>query len=77
VATVPARATVNQVLLRDGHQAERVIKLAIGQQSGIRGDARTVKLQLETVVEIEPEGIGLGFTRWLRHHRPRSNETRC
>ena len=77
VATVPARAPVNQVLLRDGHQAERVIELAIGQQSGIGGDARTVKLQLETAVEIEPEGIGFGFTRWLRHHRPRSNETRC
>jgi hypothetical protein len=55
------------VLLRDGHQAERVIKLAIGQQFGVRGDARTVKLQLETVVEIELEGIGFGFARGLRH----------
>ena len=69
VATVPARATVNQVLLRDGHQAERVIEFAIGQQSGIGGDARTVELQLEAAVEIEPESIGFGFTRWLRHHR--------
>ena len=32
MATVPARAAVNQVLLRDGHQAERVIEFAIGQQ---------------------------------------------
>ena len=45
VATVPAFATVTQVLLRDGRQAKRIIRLAMGQQSGIRGDARTVKLQ--------------------------------
>ena len=74
VATVPARATVNQVLLRDGHQAERVIKLAIGQQSGIRGDARTVKLQLETAVEIEPEGIGIRIHLLAPPSTPRSNE---
>jgi hypothetical protein len=74
---VPPRATVNQVLLRDGHQAERVIEFAIGQQSGIGGDARTVELQLEAAVEIESESIGFGFTRWLRHHCPRSNEIRC
>jgi hypothetical protein len=69
VATIPARATVNQVLLRDGHQAEHIIEFAIGQQSGIGGNARTVELKLEAVVEIEPERIGFGFTRWLRHHR--------
>jgi hypothetical protein len=27
-----------------------------------------VELQLEAAVEIEPESIGFGFTRWLRHH---------
>ena len=68
VATAAARAAVNQVLARNSHQAERVIEFAIGQQPGIGGDARTVELQLEAVVEIEPESIGSGFTRWLRHH---------
>jgi len=68
-ATVATRATVNQVLLGDGHQAERVIEFAIGQQAGIGGDTRTVKLQLEAAVEIGPQSIGLGFTHWLRHHR--------
>ena len=53
----------------DGHQAERVVEFAIGEQACIGGDTRTVELQLEAVVEIEPESIGLGFTRWLRHHR--------
>ncbi len=35
MATVAACAPVNQMLLRDGHQAERVIEFAIGQQAGI------------------------------------------
>ena len=77
VTTVLARAAVNQVLPRDSRQAERIIEFAIGQQSGIGGDAGTVELQLEAAVEIEPKSIGLRFTRWLHHHRPRSNETRC
>ena len=76
MATVPTRATVNQVLLRDGHQAERVIELAIGQQACIGGNAGTVELQLEAALEIEPESVRFRFTRWLHHHRPRSNQTR-
>jgi hypothetical protein len=74
-ATVPARAPFNQVLARDGHQAKRGIEFAIGQQFGIGGHAGTVELQLEATVEIEPKGIGLRFTLWLQHLRPRSNET--
>ena len=31
----------------DGHQAECVIKLAIGQQARVGGDARTVELKLK------------------------------
>jgi hypothetical protein len=57
------------MLLRDGHQAERVIELAIGQQSGIGSDAGTVELQLEATVEIQPESIGIRFTCWPRHQR--------
>ena len=74
---VAARAAVNQMLLCDSHQAEGVIKLTIGQQARVGGDARTVELELEAVVEIESQSIGLRFTRWLHHRRPRSNETRC
>ena len=69
VTTVPTRAPVNQVLLRDGHQAERIIEFAIGQQARIGGDAGTVELKLEAAAEIEPESIRFGFTCWLRHHR--------
>ena len=77
VATVAAGAAVNQMSVSNGHQAECVIKLAIGQQARVGGDARTVELELEAVVEIESQSIGLRFTRWLHHRRPRSNETRC
>lgn len=69
VATVAAGAAVNQMSVSDGHQAECVIKLAIGQQARVGSDAQTVELELEAVVEIEPESIGLGLTLWLRHHR--------
>ena len=48
-----------------------------GYLTGIGSDTRTVELQLEAAVEIEPQSIGFGFTRWLRQHCPRSNETRC
>jgi hypothetical protein len=56
------------VLARDGHQVKSGIEFAISQQACIGGDTRTVELQLEATVEIEPESIGFGFTRWLRHH---------
>ena len=56
------------MLVRDGHQAKRVIEFAMGQQACIGDDARTVERQLEAVVEIETERIGFGFTRWMRHH---------
>ena len=69
VAARAARAAVNQVLARNSHQAQRVVESAIGEQACIGGDTRTVELQLEAVVEIEPESIGLGSTRWLRQHR--------
>jgi hypothetical protein len=50
--TVPARASISQILPRDYHQAENVIQLAIGQQSCIGGDAGTVELQLETASKL-------------------------
>jgi len=32
-----------------------------------------VELKLEAAAEIKAQGIGLGFTRWMRHLRPRSD----
>jgi len=74
MSAIPARTRIDKVLPCDSHQTKRVIKLAVGQQSGIGGDARTVELQLEAAVEIGPESIASGFTLWLRHRCPRSNE---
>ena len=42
---VPARAAVNQMSASDGHQAERVIEFAIGEQACIGGDTGTVELK--------------------------------
>ena len=44
-------------------QSEHVVEFAIGQQSGIRGHDRAVKLEHQTAVEIEPENRGARFTR--------------
>ena len=44
-------------------QVERVIQLAISQQSGIGGDRLTAKLQQQTAVEIEPQRAVVRFTR--------------
>ena len=76
MATVAACAAVNQMSVSDGHQAEHVVEFAIGEQACIGGDPRTMELKLEAVVEIEPESIGLRFTRWLNHLRPRTYQTR-
>jgi len=35
-----------------------------------------VELKLEAAVEIGPQSIGLGFTRWLHHLRPRSDQSK-
>jgi hypothetical protein len=43
--TVPARASISQILPRDYHQAEHVIQLPERQQTSIRGDAGTLELQ--------------------------------
>ncbi len=55
--TVSACASIGQSLPSDGRQAEHIIKLAIGKQPSIGGDAGTVELQLETAVEIEPSSV--------------------
>jgi hypothetical protein len=74
--TVPARASISQTLPGDGHQAERIIELAIGKQPCIRCDTGTVKLQLEAAVEIEPSSVLFRSTRWVRHDRSRFHNIR-
>jgi hypothetical protein len=65
--TVPARASINQILPRDLHQSEGIVQLAIGQQAGVGGDIGAVELELQSAVEIEPRSVQFRFTRWVRH----------
>jgi hypothetical protein len=44
-------------------QAKGIIKLPIGEQSGVRCDPGTVKLQLQATVEIDPQMGISAFTR--------------
>jgi hypothetical protein len=44
-------------------QAKGIVKLAIGEQSGVRCDPGTVELQLQATVEIDPQMGVFGFTR--------------
>jgi hypothetical protein len=75
--TVPARASLSQILPRDYHQAEHIIQLPERQQTSIRGDAGTVELQLEAPVEIEPRNVGFRFTRWVCRDRLARSRIRC
>jgi hypothetical protein len=50
-----AGAGVSEHLARHHCQAERVIEFAICEQSGIRSDHRSTKLERHFAVEIEPE----------------------
>jgi hypothetical protein len=68
--TVLARARVRQCFGTSVGQVERVIQLAMSQQSGIGGDRRTAKLQQQTTVEIAPQRAVGRFTRRVPHRRP-------
>ena len=37
--------------------------------------AAVLTFEQARAVQIEPESLGLGFTRWMHHLRPRSNQT--
>ena len=55
VASVPAGACLRQSLAAACGQSEHVVQLAIGQQSAIGGDRRTVEPEHHAAVEIEPQ----------------------
>ena len=50
-------------------QAEGVVQLAVGEQAGVRGDARAVELELEAAIEGDPKRL-FRFTRRVRHPAP-------
>jgi hypothetical protein len=53
------------------HRAQSWTKpLAVGEQAAMGGDLRPVELELDPVVEGDPERWLLGFTRRIRHDQP-------
>ena len=44
-----------------------MVEFAIGQQPGIGGEPRTMELELQAAVKIEPEGTITRFTRRVLH----------
>ena len=46
-------------------QLKRIVKLPIGKQTGVRSDLGTVKFQLQSAVEINPQSGLSAFTRWV------------
>jgi hypothetical protein len=77
MASVPAGARLGQSLATACGQGEHVIKFAIGQQSAVGGDRRTVEPEHQAAVEIEPQRAPVRFTRRVRHGRPVRSSTRC
>ena len=77
MAAVLASARVGEHLARHRGQTERVVKFAIGEQSGIGGDHGAAKLEHQAAVEIEPDGIRFQFTRWVRHRRLARSRISC
>jgi hypothetical protein len=68
--SVLAGACLGQSLASACGQSKNVVQFAIGQQSAIGGDHRTVELEPQAAVEIEPQRLGVRFTRRVRHRRP-------
>ena len=55
MATVLAGPRIGEHLTSQRGQAKRVVKFAIGEQSGIGGDDTAAKLQRQAAVKIEPK----------------------
>ena len=68
VPAVLAGARVGEPFASRLRKAESIVKLAIGNQPSIGGDDRTVKLEHQPAVEIEPKRLAIRFTRRVRHN---------
>ena len=69
VARVLATAAVEE--LRDRHvgEPERIIELAVREQTAVRGDLGAVEFKLDPAVEHGPQRQLFGFTRHVPHDR--------
>ncbi len=65
VPSVLAGAAVVENIPGGTGQAKGIVKLPIGEQTGVGSDLETVKSQLQTAVEINPRRDLSAFTRWV------------
>src|SRR5260370_23371957 len=68
--SVLAGARLGQFMPAARRQSEPVVQFAIGEQSAIRGDHRTVEPAHQAAVEIEHQRLAFRFTHRVRHGRP-------
>ena len=54
VRRVLAAARITADVIRQRRQPQRCSEFALGNPAGVRGDGRTVELQLQAAVEIDP-----------------------
>ena len=67
-AVMAAKGPVDEAFSGDLGQAQHVFTFSIGKQRRIRSDLGTVKFQLQTAVEIQPQNPLFRFTRQVRHY---------
>ena len=67
VPAVLTGAGVGEPFAGQIRKAKCVVEFAIGEQTGIRRDDRTAKLQRQPAIEIEPECLAVGFTHPVCH----------
>src|SRR5262249_37610677 len=65
VQRVLPRAGVVQTSRRRAGQSEGVVEFPIGEESGVTGDGRAVKRQLDLAVEVNAQGVLGTVTHWV------------
>ncbi len=67
---IPAGTVVLEKTPGNLGQAKGVVKLPVGEQSGVRGDLGTMEFKLEATDEIDPQMGSSGFTRRVTRGLP-------
>ena len=62
VPDIPSPPAVGQNTVRHCGQVEGIVEFAIGEETGVRGDARAVELQFQSAVKTGPKWAVIRFT---------------
>ena len=71
VSAVTTRPAVGQRLAGKLAQSPSLVEFTKSQQARVGRDPRSVELQLQSGVEIDPQTASIGFTRRIHHQPPR------